>query len=472
MTCHWIGSITALLFFISCTNADGDGGGDDDTGVPMDTVAGDTTPLVVSNLAAAATPGNTLAARVLWSTDAPATTALDLDCGEGWAHHLETDGLRTVHEVLLMGLWDGAECTAQVSSVTADGVEGGGSVQFTAGPLPALLPPLDLRIHDGEQMQPGWTMFNLSNHYDKIPLILAFVDEEGRYRWYHQRATTSSGAATSVYVLNEGLLVGGTFDAGRVWPALIDWEGTVLWERELDMHHDIHPLDDGTWIWLGHADSCPNDIPNSGTINRYELDAGETTWSWSFCDHYLPDPIVKDWDHLNAVIPFPGEDSLLISAKNQFAVFKVDPGTDEVVWRLGKNGDFTRTDGDEHAFTNQHAPEFVANNELLVFDNGVEGWRETSGAVQVRFDEEAMTYEVVWSWYPDPPIYAPIWSDADRLENGNTLITFGQRGTGKDSHIIEVTPDGERVWQLVTPKKWGWYRSHRVSPLEPGIVKD
>ena len=472
MTRLWLGTLAALLL-LSCTGSGGDDdGGGIDVAVPTETIAGDTTPLVVSNLTAAPTPGNTLAARVLWSTDAPASTALDLDCGEGWEHHLEIDGLREVHEVFLMGLWDGAECTAQVTSVTSDGVEGAGTVHFTAGPLPALLPPLDLQVHVGDRMQPGWTVFNLSNHYDKVPLLLALVDEEGRYRWYHQRATSSSGAATSVYVMDEGLLVGGTFDSGRIWPSLIDWEGTVQWERELDMHHDLHPVDASTWLWLGHADACPNDIPNGGTIHRYDRDADETTWSWSFCENYLPDPIVKDWDHLNAVLPFPDSDDLLISAKNQYAVFKIDADSGAVVWRLGKNGDFQRTDGDEHPFTNQHAPEFIDDDELLIFDNGVDGWRETSGAVQVRFDEEAMTYEVVWSWYPDPPIYAPIWSDADRLENGNTLVTFGRRGQELDSHIVEVTPEGERVWQLVTPKKWGWYRSHRVAPLDPGFAKD
>ena len=463
-------SCLALLGLLGACDGSGSGGGPD-TVAPVDTVAGDTTPLVVSALSAAPTPGNPLAVRVLWSTDAPASTALDLDCGADWIHHLETSGLRTIHEVFLMGLWDGAQCTAQVSSVTEDGAWGGGTVHFSAGPLPALFPPLTLQLRDAARMQPGWTVFNLSNHYDKVPLLLAMVDEEGRYRWVHQRATASSGAATSVDVMDEGLLVGGTFDTGRIWPALIDWEGTVLWERELDMHHDLHPLDDEAWLWLGHADGCPNDIPNGGTVNRYDRALDETTWTWSFCEHYLPDPIFKDWDHLNAVLPFPGEDALLISAKNQFALFKVDPSTDAVVWRLGKNGDFERTDGDGLAFANQHAPEFVDDDEILLFNNGVDDV-ERSGAVQVRFDEDAMTYEVVWSWYPEPPIHAPIWSDADRLENGNTLVTFGRRGEDLDSHIIEVTPDGERVWQLSTPKKWGWYRSRRIPPLAPGIVKD
>ncbi|MBM4372641.1 MAG: aryl-sulfate sulfotransferase, partial [Deltaproteobacteria bacterium] len=453
-------SVTGLL--AACAGGEGGGGPGPDLVVPADRVEGDTTALVVSGLSAAVTPGNTLAARVLWSTDTPASSALDLDCGEGWSHHLETSGLRTSHEVFLMGLWDGADCTATVTSITAEGLEGGGTVRFTAGPLPDLLPPLDLVVHDPQLAQPGWTVFNLSNHYDRVPLLLAVVDGEGRYRWYHRRATDSSGAATSVYVLPEGLLVGGTFDSGRIWPALIDWEGTVVWERELDMHHDLHPLADGTWLWLGHAETCPGDIPNGGTVNGYDPVADETTWTWSFCDHYTPDPVVKDWDHLNAVVRAPAGDGLLISAKNQNAIFKFDPGSGEVLWRLGQDGDFTRTDGDGLAFANQHAADFIAADRILLFDNGAEGWREESGAVELRIDEETRTFEVAWSWYPDPPVFAPIWSDADRLDNGNTLVTFGRRDPALDSHLIEVTPAGERVWHLVTPEKWGWYRAERI----------
>ena len=80
-----------------------------------------------------------------------------------------------------------------------------------------------------------------------------------------------------------------------------------------------------------------------------------------------------------------------------------------------------------------------------------------------------MEYQVAWSWYADPPIFAKVWGDADRLENGNTLIAFGRRQE-LESHLIEVTMAGERVWELVPQVGWGWYRAERMEPLPAGWV--
>ena len=56
-------------------------------------------------------------------------------------------------------------------------------------------------------------------------------------------------------------------------------------------------------------------------------------------------------------------------------------------------------------------------------------------------------------------------SNAQRLPNGNTLITIGN-----ESRIVEVTPDKQVVWQyLLVPESLGvradWlYRSYRIPP--------
>ena len=45
-------------------------------------------------------------------------------------------------------------------------------------------------------------------------------------------------------------------------------------------------------------------------------------------------------------------------------------------------------------------------------------------------------------------------SEADRLPNGNTLITFPQRG----EKLVEVNPDGEIVWEMkMSTKSLPWY---------------
>ena len=61
------------------------------------------------------------------------------------------------------------------------------------------------------------------------------------------------------------------------------------------------------------------------------------------------------------------------------------------------------------------------------------------------------------------------WSDADRLENGNTLVAFGVRGFDDLARLVEVTSEGEVVWDVAFPGSWSLYRAHRAEPL-PGFV--
>ena len=72
-----------------------------------------------------------------------------------------------------------------------------------------------------------------------------------------------------------------------------------------------------------------------------------------------------------------------------------------------------------------------------------------------RFDP--VTLEIKWQ-YPAPDgsggpmmggrLYSSFMSSAQRLLNGNTLITEG--GTGR---LIEVNTEGEIVWEFVSPWK-------------------
>ncbi|MCA9564159.1 MAG: aryl-sulfate sulfotransferase, partial [Myxococcales bacterium] len=107
----------------------------------------------------------------------------------------------------------------------------------------------------------------------------------------------------------------------------------------------------------------------------------------------------------------------------------------------------------------------------LLFDNGMLGEREWSRAMEIELNHEQGTAEVVWEYRPDPDIYARIWGDADRLPNGNTLITFGLREEEREvTHLIEVTPGGERAWEVRYPLKWGSYRAERLAETPFGYV--
>ena len=70
---------------------------------------------------------------------------------------------------------------------------------------------------------------------------------------------------------------------------------------------------------------------------------------------------------------------------------------------------------------------------------------------------------VLWS-YSHPDLFSPKVSGAQRLENGNTLITEG------DSGYWEVTGDGEIVWRFESEGFfWRGYHYDQNSPQILGL---
>ena len=113
---------------------------------------------------------------------------------------------------------------------------------------------------------------------------------------------------------------------------------------------------------------------------------------------------------------------------------------------------------------------------ILVFDNG--GWAgygppnpgAPTGYRNARRDYsrvlefDPVTLEVVWQYTAAEAGFAPIVeaykfysgyiSSAQRLPNGNTLIT-----EGTDGRLFEVTPEYEIVWEYISPY-FGKKRNH------------
>jgi hypothetical protein len=97
---------------------------------------------------------------------------------------------------------------------------------------------------------------------------------------------------------------------------------------------------------------------------------------------------------------------------------------------------------------------------LLVFNNNVPGAKPGRSAVlELRTPRTDSGYELsdsgifgpdepVWSHVPEDPMafFSPFVSGAQRLANGNTLITEGASG-----RFFEVNTDGDVLWNYMTP---------------------
>ena len=83
-------------------------------------------------------------------------------------------------------------------------------------------------------------------------------------------------------------------------------------------------------------------------------------------------------------------------------------------------------------------------NTLVVFYKGP---RENldSNAVAYELNWKNMTAREIWRFASDPPLYSYGLGDADRLPNGNTLVTWSSLG-----QIDEVSPGGDVLWRLNT----------------------
>lgn len=458
---HWDGDLDDLT---DGDSADGD---------VDELIDGDVLEASIVGFIAFENPANVLSFFVEWQTDVAVPTRLEADCGSEYMRIFKESTLRTAHRVFVMGLFENLQCT-----FTAVTPGDSASQMVNVGPLPTDLPELEVVYSKPSRMQAGWTLFNLTNKFDELPLSVAMVDERGRFRWYYKVLTNNSGSDNDVSTVPEGVLIGGIY--GGVKPHIISWDGRILWKEEIYMHHHIELYGDNQLIYLWREKSCTGEdwegYENllSDKVVIWDRVLREPVWEWVFCHHYTPDPIFSDWAHANSVEIIPGEQAMLISARKQDALFKVDMDTGEVIWKLGRDGDFKMAE--ESVFLYQHAAEILPNGNILLFDNGRENIRKYSRAVELSYSVTGgrMTADLAWSYTPQPEFFAFMWGDADRLPNGNTLATFGVRSRTQKSRLVEASEDnpGQMVWHLDLALKWGVYRAERVTNPPYGYILD
>lgn len=422
--------------------------------------------IVITNLQATENPENRLSFYVEWQTDSATASRLEVTCGDYYNERFSDQGERTQHSAFVMGLRAETSCDFVAQAVDESELRSFQSITVEVASLPDWLPVITATYADSQLLQPGWTLFNLHNRLLELPPSVVLVDRDGYVRWYY-RSEIGFTIGNDVRTVPEGVLM-------ETPSQIVDWEGSAVWRQPLPVHHDIRTIgDEGHLLYLSRT-NCPDDQPEADLVVEYDRNLDEVVWQWSICEHYTPPQYDPDWSHLNTIEPFPGEQALLISSRHQNAVFKVNMQTDEVVWRLGVDGDFEMSE--EDLFYNQHAPEIESNGNILLFDNGAEH-RRYSRAIELAYTQgDEWEAEVVWEFIPQPRIFSFSWGDADLLANGNRLTVFGvEFPEDGDSRIFEVTANtpASVVWELAFPNGWSMYRAERVVDPPTGyIVED
>jgi Arylsulfotransferase (ASST) len=147
-----------------------------------------------------------------------------------------------------------------------------------------------------------------------------------------------------------------------------------------------------------------------------------------------------DYFHLNSVAE-DTDGNLLISGRDTWAVYKVDRGTGEIMWRLnGKKSDFKMGAGAEFAY--QHNVQRRADGALSIFDNSAAPpVRKESRALVVSLDEKAKQATLVHAYTHPPGLSAANQGSVQTLPNGDVFV-----GWGSQRAFSEFTPDGRLVF--------------------------
>ncbi len=224
----------------------------------------------------------------------------------------------------------------------------------------------------------------------------------------------------------------------------------------------------------------PRDDPSAYNLCGLPFDFVFPNWLYRGID-----ALARDWTHTNGIEVDEANNALIVSVRHLDALIALKWKDDangqagDLLWHSGPLGDMTLTNGIWHRF--QHAPELEPDGTILLYDNGNNrpGYGTTeaplfSRAARFAIDPEAGTVEQTWEYrstIDGQPVFTPFVGDADLLNNGDVLITFGGINGGIDglsAQILEVVPSqpegGEVLFDLRVEGGAGWivYRAERI----------
>ncbi len=247
----------------------------------------------------------------------------------------------------------------------------------------------------------------------------------------------------------------------------VDWQGHIVWQWSAHEHFEELGFDLAARRVLRHN---PNVRPAGGA---------------PLGNSAAPAEGFGDWLHINSLsVLGPNKwfdagdgrfhpDNLIWDAREANIIAIIDKRSGKIAWRLGPRYDEGEAERKLGWIIGQHHAHIIprglpGEGNLLVFDNG--GWagygepnpgaplglktaqRDHSRVLEI----DPTTLKLVWQYTPREAgfvvpldaarFYSPFISSAQRLPNGNTLIT-----EGSDGRIFEVTREHELVWEYISP---------------------
>lgn len=381
------------------------------------------------------------------------------------------------HEIPIIGLYAGSNNTVTLKIDYGNKRTKIVNIGIQTDALPDYIDSkgIQVTISEKEKMQNGFIFVIEGNR--------VLLDKNGDIRWYLSTYASTSGA--EAFLDNGHMIIPiNNYDRwSKVWE--MDWLGKVYWEysNEGFFHHDATEMDNGNLL-LFYSNRLIEVNKSTGNIVR-DIPMEEIL-------PYMPSAEIRsensiDWCHENTIIYDNGK--IILSARNQHTVVKLDYKTLEIEWIFSPGIAYRDLYGDKYLqpkgddfewFYSQHQPSILSdldNNpdtlDIVLFDNGVhraitkeeaiEAEEAYSRIVHYRINEKEKTVEQIWDFGKEMgnEFYASIHSGAQYLEeSGNYIGAFDAMSQTwptagwetyfnepQTSKVVEVTNEGEIVFQ-------------------------
>ena len=309
--------------------------------------------------------------------------------------------------------------------------------------------------------------------------------------------------------------VGGLFELFS-WDGDLLWSYEFS-DENMQSHHDIEPLPNGNFLALAwtalsaeeavaagrsyDADMWIEKIFEIRIVGNNDI---EIVWEWSMADHLVQDQfpdkpnfgvisenpgkmdfnflpadegLDRDWAHFNAIAYNEQLDQIAVSSRDFSEIWILDHSTttEEASTSLGGNSDrggdilyrygnpqvYDRGTPQDQVLFKQHNIEWIAddvpnggslsvfNNEWIPGRSRVERWTPPVDEFNYILDSEEAFGPSEPDWtYEESGIYSSRISSVQFLSNGNAFICSGGNG-----RFIEVTENGEIVWEYINPMR-------------------
>ncbi len=390
----------------------------------------------------------------------------------------------TTHSETLLGFKPGQTNLIQVTVYDKDrnAYTAPQLLTFVTAPLPVGFPTSTVLTSEPDQMEPGYMLLVIDHAYTPFNDYIAILDNSGNVVWYSPVPTSGAAYADVRQLDNGDLFLQLTPPSNEFIEINMLGEIDRTWQPPAEYPINAHEglvTTRGTIMYLSDASEVVSNFPSSDTISNPPLiettniddnPIVEISFTnsallnvWSPLTNCLIDPTRVtyltygefsgspdgvDSEHANAIIDDTNDNSIIVSMRDQNAVFKFSRSTGQLKWILGPQA-LWGTNWQPYLLTpvgtpfdwnyGQHAPYLTPQGTLLLFNDNpyqaspfdppVADQSNYSSAVEYSINETNMTVSEVWNsaWQTNQDrLYAPIVGRVQWLpQTRNVFVTYG-----------------------------------------------